>query len=358
MGRIGFIDLNSKESGDIYVFKGRPGNYEFEKSIEFGDTTSSYPINADISDFYLSLPLDLLNFRILKLPFSDRERLMKIVPFELESLTMESSDNLIFDVLVLGGSGDTFDVLVTYIERETFKNILAKLASLHIDPRTVTSLELQSVAKGPKEDFASRLLNPEKLDRDERTAAAKNELSANTINLRMGPFAYTKDIEKGRKTLRVTVALLFLLALMIDSYLAFGIIASRNESASIKRELRKVYTGRFPEDKRITDELYQMKSHMREMKEKGDALIGVYPLRFLLELSQRTMPGAAFNEISLDKDLFTMKGEANSMVEIDAMKKRLSEFLSDVSVSDIKPSISGKNFFTVVAKGYKTSDQK
>jgi hypothetical protein len=89
---------------------------------------------------------------------------------------------------------------------------------------------------------------------------------------------------------------------------------------------------------------------MREIKEKGDALLGVYPLQFLLDLSQKTVQGVAFNEIGLDRDLSTMKGEASSMDDIDKMKTRLSASRANVSVSDIKPLPTGKILFTVVAK--------
>lgn len=359
MQRIGFIDLKSKDSGDILIFKGSPGRYEFERSFEFlKNGVSTLPGNAGVSDFYLSLPLELLNFRIVKLPFSDKEKLKKVIPFELESLTLESSENVVFDALVLNSLGDSFEVLVAYIEKDILRNILAKLSSLRIDPEVVTSLELHAIAGGPKEDIASRLVSPESLDRDKRVAAARDELSGHTINLRTGPFAYTKHVEKTKKNLRVTVALSLALVLLIHAYLAFGIITAKRETASVKKELRTVYGGLFPEDKKITDELYQMKSHMKEMKEKGDTLIGIYPLRFLLDVSQKMVQGAAFSEISLDRDLITLKGEANSMSEIDAIKKKLAEFLMDVSVSDIKPSVSGKSFFTVIAKGYKTGERK
>jgi len=59
----------------------------------------------------------------------------------------------------------------------------------------------------------------------------------------------------------------------------------------------------------------------------------------------------AFNEIVLDKELSTMKGEAPSMDDVDKMKTRLSAPRTDVSVSDIKPLPSGKTLFTVVIKG-------
>jgi hypothetical protein len=93
---------------------------------------------------------------------------------------------------------------------------------------------------------------------------------------------------------------------------------------------------------------------MKEIKDKGDALIGAQPLQFLLDLSQKTPQGILFYEIAIDKDLITMKGEASSMDDVDKAKTRLSEVLKDVSVSDMKPSTAGKTLFTLVAKGRKS----
>jgi hypothetical protein len=59
----------------------------------------------------------------------------------------------------------------------------------------------------------------------------------------------------------------------------------------------------------------------------------------------------AYNEIDLEKGLIKLKAEAVSMKAIDQAKVRLSKYLSDVSVSEVKPAANGKFFFTVVAKG-------
>lgn len=350
-----FIDLHSrtadKLSGSIYIFAGRSGSYDIEKT---GEYVGGRPLPFDtsrISECMLSLPLELLNFRVLNLPFSDKEKLKKVIPFDLANLLMERSEDIVFDASVLGPSGDNFDVLVTCIEKGVLKEILSELASLQVDPQVVTSLELQAGVKEGTEGIALRVMSQERLSPEERVAAAKNELLNHTINLRTGPFAYTKDTEKTNKKLKLTAALLIALALFINAYLSFGILTAKSKAASVKKDVRSVYTALFPAEKRITDELYQMKSHMKEIREKGDALIGVHPLPLLLDLSQKNLHGISFNEIGLGRDLITMKGEAPSMNDIDRVKARLSEFLKEVSISDIKPSAGGKTLFTVIAKG-------
>lgn len=359
MKKIGFIDIAGQGgAGDtfsLYIFRSQSGGYELDETIRYPDEGFDGIKAGDINEFYLSLPLSMLNFRHLSLPFSDRERLNKVIPFELENLTMASSGKVVFDAIVLGGSGGSFDVLVTYIEGDVLKSILARLSNLNIDPRIVTSIELSAAVGGKEGSIASRLSVPVRLNPDERIAAARQELGGHTVNLRTGAAAYTKDAERTSRALRVTTALAIGFALVINADLAFRIIKTKGEISSIRRDIRVIYSGIFPEEKKISDELYQMKSHMREIQEKGNALSGVQPLEFLLDLSQsqKAVQGVTFNEIGVERDAVTMKGEAVSIEDIGRMKTSVSQFLSDVSVTDIKPSVSGRQFFTVVAKGHK-----
>ena len=355
MSRKGFVDLRAEGFAfEIYVFETGPAGHEYKSSITYSDgSASSLPESLnDIKEFYLGLPVELLDFRILRLPFSDRSKLVDVIPFELDTLIIDGSNSVIFDFIVLGAAEDKFDVLVAYMKKDMLKDILEKFSSLNIDPRIITSTGLRTVIKGDAGDILKCLAGPEETIRDERVRAAGEELQSHTINLRRGIFAYTKDAEKFGKAFKVSVVLLILLALLINSDLAFRIVTAKQETASLKREIRNVYAGLFPGEKRISNELYQMKSHLKEIQEKDKALTGVYPLKFMLELSRKN-PGVKFNEISLDRDMITMKGEAGSMDEITRMQSALSEFLSGVSISDIKPSEDGGTSFTVVAEDMK-----
>ncbi|MFA4916619.1 MAG: hypothetical protein WC560_08115 [Syntrophales bacterium] len=364
MKKIGFIDIHPQDldslleslSGSeerqeknnlfIYVFKKSSfKEYEFEKTIE-------YPSPAEITDigeFYLSIPTEILSFRIVKLPFSDKAKLRKVIPYELDSLIMGGSDSVVMDTMILNGDENGFDVLVIYIEKEVLNNIISNLALQDIEPRVVTSIDLHALVKAGQEELARRLINQERLNEFDRISAAAEEMSTPTINLRTGPLAYTKDNAKQGRTLKKTAILSILLALVINSNLAFNTIMTRKEASSIKGEIRRMYVGLFPDDKRIVDELYQMRAHIKDIREKSDALTGVSPLQFLMNLSQRASKGVVYNEIDLGKGLIKIKGEAFSMDEIGKMKIKLSEFLTDISV-DVRPATNGKIFFSLVAK--------
>lgn len=355
MKKTGFIDITEQDGTgnafSLYIFRRHDRGYEFERTVRYDRGTALSIQPDEVTEFYLSIPLSLLNFRVLSLPFSDRDRLNKIIPFELENLTMASSDKIVFDAIVLGGSGSIFDVLVIYMEEEILKNILTRLSSLNIDPRIVTSIELRAAVGDGKDNIVPRLSKPGGLNIDERIRAAHEELSGYTINIRTGAVAYTKDADKLRKSLALTTALGILLALVINADLAFRIIKTKGEISSVRRDIRNMYSGAFPGEKKISDELYQMRSHMKDIQERNNALSGMNPLQFLHDLSQKTVQGVSLNEIGIERGVVTMRGEAALMDDISRMKAMLSGFLSEVSVSDIKPSVSGKQFFTVIAKG-------
>lgn len=355
MKQIGVIDLKEwdakkedwAENISIHLFSGR---HAFEKTVTLATGAAPSGELNGIEIFHLSVPIGVLNFRRLKLPFSDRQKLREIIPFELDSLVLGGSATVVHDFLVLEGAENNFDILIAYMDNHILKDILTRLASMKIDPEIVTSLELQAVMNKGTTNLAERLTGFEALSADERIKATKAELSANTLNLRTGQFAYTRDTEKTNKTLKATAFLALLLSLVINAGLLLGYVSAKKETSSIKRDVRNTYSALFPSDKKITDEVYQLKAHIKELRDRDDMLAGVRPLGFMFELSQRTTQGTVFSEVTLDKDLVTIKGEAASMNITDILKKKLSEFLTEASITDLKPEDNGRVYFTIIAR--------
>jgi hypothetical protein len=372
MKTIGFIDIHpqnpigrsddSSESADkdrddksvIYLFKEANGGYTYDKTLDY----HSQDELVGIDEFYVSIPVTLLDFRMVNFPFSDREKIKKVLPIELDNLVLGGSEEIVFDAMIPDGDDSSVDVLVAYTGKNILNQILAELAGRNIDPRVITSIDLQTVDKtlktnseeGFQKSVAEQLLVPQEWNESDRIAQAKQEIGKPTVNLRTGQFVYTKDAERTGRALKVTVVLGFLLALVIHANILFKTIMIKKETAAIAQEMRVSYSGLFPGEKRTIDELYQLKSHIREVGEKNDALTGVNSLRFLLDLSKGTELNVVYTEIQIEKGLIKLKGESRSMDEVSKVKTKLSEFLSDVSVSDIKPAAQGKILFTVVAK--------
>ncbi|MDH7500356.1 MAG: hypothetical protein QHH30_08230 [candidate division NC10 bacterium] len=361
MRRIGFVDLKEKEGAEIfpvYVFKKTGRKWEFERSLELPPQTaasSSSPSLAGIGDFHLSLPLQWLNFRILNLPFSEPEKLREVIPFELDGIIMDRLEGVVFDAMVLGSSNGNYDILVAYANQESLKGVLRRLASLNIDPRRITCLDLRLLIQSGVDDFALRLLQPGELDfgSEDRIQAARQEIASPTINLRIGPLAPTEEAEKTERGLRILGVLSISLALLINAHLVAKATIAKKESSAIRSEMRAQYAALFPQEKNISDELYLLKSHMKEFQDKREALTDIDLLQLLMDLSEKNIQGVTFHEITVEKTLITIKGETPSANEIEKVKTNLETSLQEISISEMKPSGAGRFLFAMMAKGRK-----
>jgi len=347
-------DMDGEDKSVVYLFKDDNEGYNYIKTLAYDSPDEL----VDIDDYYISIPVSLLDFRIVTFPFSDKEKIKKALPIELDNLVFGGSEEIIFDTIIPDGGDDSFDVLVAYVGKNILRQILTEFAGRNIDPRCITSIDLQSVMKEIKDDgsdgfrktLAERLFVQQKWDEADRIAHAKQEIEKPTINLRAGQFVYTKDAEKMGRTLKITVLLGFLLAFVIHANILFQTIMTKKEAAAIAKEMRVSYSGLFPGEKKTIDELYQLKSHIKEIGEKNDTLTGVDSLKLLLGLSKNAESNIVYTEMQIEKGLIKLKGESRSTDELSKVKTKLSEILSDVSVSDVRPVAQGKILFTIVAK--------
>lgn len=351
MGNTLFIDIREEMLG-IYLFAVRGGGFElkdrrtypFPQHGDFPADISGY----DVENAYISLPLSSLNFRVIDLPFSDMDRIRDVLPFELDGLILGGAAGVVFDDIIVGKSDAASQVLAVYTEKTRIREILDKVKACNIDPAVITSLELRSLTK----DFApAKLASPAPLEDEERISLAIEEMKSPTVNLRRGEFAFTRDIEKTRKSLRMTGVLLILIALVLSGSLLFRIVSVRSEIAFLRNEMRKDYQALFPGEKNIVNELYQLKSHMKELKARQEIFLGGKPLHVLLGLSRLDRNGVVFNEVTVDRENLIFKGEAPSLGDVQKVKEELDIVFSEVRIADSKSSAQGRMLFTITAKG-------
>lgn len=354
MGRSIFVNLREEELC-TYVFDFQKGKYEIEETRKYPVSSRfDFPIDKvteDVENAYLSLPVSGLNFRVIDLPFSDKDRVREVLPFELDGIILGGTDRVIFDCVVVGSSDDKYQVLAVYIEKDSIREILSKLKSFNLDPVFITSIELRNILT----DFTpSGLFSPERVEGEDRISLAMEEMKAPTINLRREEFSYTRDTEKTKRSLKLTAALLICLAAVLSANFLAGMISAKYQIASLRNEMRKDYQALFPGEKNIMNELYQLKSHMKELKGKEDLFIGVDPLDILLKLSRLEKQGVVFNEIGTDRGNISMKGEAPSLSDIQQLKDKLDGLFNEVAISDSKSSAQGKMLFTITARERRT----
>ncbi|MDA8079420.1 MAG: hypothetical protein M0Z79_10835 [Nitrospiraceae bacterium] len=353
MSRTTFIDLKTNE---LSVYAGQNGKMERVLTTPVGErlSFSADGIPAD-AEPVLSLPLALLDARIIELPFSDINKIRELLPFELDGLVLGGSEGIVFDARLMGESNGKSRVLVAYIRKEILKDILWRLKASGLDPRIITSVELVHIVKSAsgEKGLADSLIAPPLLSEEERLAAAARETKDPTFNFRRGEFVYTADTEKAKKSLKATAFLAALLLAVIIADAGLMIAFAKRDIRSMKDELRRSYQALFPEEKKIANELYQLKAHIKELKDKQLSFVGSSPLQLLLDLSKTNRPGVVLSEITAERDLILLKGEGPSVDDAQRLKTDLDTVLTGVSLSETKPSGQGKILFTIIAKGRK-----
>lgn len=315
-------------------------------------TTSLQPTD----ECYLSLPLSFLNFRIIEMPFSDLRKVRELLPFELEGLIISGVSSVVFDAFVLGEQNGKYRVFVAYVTREILGDILSQLKKYNADPRLAISLELADIVQRSRgEDIAGLLQEPPVLPESALVETALREIAQPSFNFRRDEFAYTVDDRKQKQLLLTAAILLALIAAVFLADMAFVSLSLKRDNQSLRDGLRKTYQEVFPADKKISDEVYQMKAHLKELKEKEISFIGSSPLQVMLSLSKVVKPGIAFSEVTVESSLIVLKGECPSLGDTQKIKADLDPLFLEVNISETKPSSAqGKTQFTMTAKGRKS----
>jgi len=300
----------------------------------------------------LNLPVGLLNFRIVDMPFSDLRKVRELLPLQLEGLIFDGVSSVVIDAFVLGGSDGKFRVFAAYISKAVLGDILDRLKRRNLEPRHALSLDLVSaIRKSGNGDIADLLLSPAPLSNTERASLFLQEFAKPTFNFRRDEFSYTIDDAKQKRSLALAGVILCLILVVFLADRTLVMFSLRGENQAIRDGLRKTYQGIFPADKKISDEVYQMKAHLKELREKDSSFTGASPLEAMLDISRIVKPGVTFAEITVDTDLILLKGECPSLGDTQKIKTDLEKLFSDVNVSDIKPSAQNRTQFTVTAKG-------
>jgi type II secretory pathway component PulL len=357
MASIAFVDIFGEE-GNVYIFD--KGSQELRDRIHFslgeGGAFRMSGLPADIVESYLSVPLGMLNFRVLELPMMDMDKIKDVLPFELEGVILGSSENIVFDAKVLESGEAGQRVLAAYLDKPVLKGLLQGLKAFQIDPKAVTSIDLGSALEayaGGSGELGQLLLEHHVADGDERLERALKEMSNSTVNLRTGELSYTREAEQARRSLRFAAAAAILIVLIFAGDITLRTMATKRDIARIESAILEKYSEAFPgESPRAAKGLtYKMKSQLRELEQRVAFTTGVSPLEFLLELQGRNAPGLVFTDISLSGEAVVLKGEAPTLSDVDAVKGRLEGLLLDVTISETGRSAREKVMFTITAKG-------
>ncbi len=352
--RIGFIDLTI-DHPFIYLFQKKGSDYRFLDTIPFSVdreyTISIESIPEGMDRFYLSLPIDLLNFRIIKMPFSDQEKILTTLPYELEDIIAKPVDSIVFDCIIdrnreytSHGEARDHSILVAYIEKNMLKSILTDLDTLNMEPSVVTSLDLRYRLDHFSID---KVLEHVELSEKERRKLCIEEITTPTLNLRKGEFAHNKEIDKAKKWIKIggIISAMILLTLTAYGGLKFHWINKRIHS--YKSHMKEDYKKVFKNEKRVVSPLYQIKSHIKTIKDKQAFFYGISPLELVSDISSINNPNIIFNEVEINADMMKIKGDAQNMIDVERVQNELQKRFSDVRVIETRTSSDKRVVFSL-----------
>ncbi len=343
-----FIDIKNNET-KCYLFSVKNGRFEHMETKTYSGTEDYlYGLKnySNIDEVNISLSLNMLNFRILEMPFKDRGKILEVLPFELEDMILGGVDKVIMDAVVLNKTDNKYKILAVYVEKSLLGKILSELKTLSLDPSLITSIELRSILN---KFSTEKLINPVDIGDAERIKYAIEELINPSINLRKGEFVFRQHIEETRKGLKIASILLLLIFLVISADIFFQLYVTRTEISGIKKDLRKQYLELYPQEKNVINEYYQLQSHLKELIDRNSYLSGISALNTLKTLSQIERKSAIFNELIIERGILTLKGEADNLNDIQQVRDRLSQYFENVIISDSKSSLQNKMIFTITA---------
>ncbi len=91
----------------------------------------------EVDSCILGLPLSLISLRNLTLPFSDRRKMLQVLPLELEEQLLVPIEDQVVDFQVTGRQGTGSHLLVGAVEKEVLHKLLSLLKENGLTPKVV-----------------------------------------------------------------------------------------------------------------------------------------------------------------------------------------------------------------------------
>ena len=347
---IGFIDWTEGKLS-LYVFKKKGSQYTHVDTLtvpvneELNQSFLASVVKPNIEQVYLSVPINLLTLRELRFPFSDKNKIKETIPYELEGILLGSVSDYSIDCIITDISDSGSNALAACMEKTKLRHVIDLFLSVGLEPLVITSLDLRLYSKN-----INMLFEGPTLGEGIRAEAAREELVNLSINLRQNDLAYKGDIERIKKSLRLTGVLVFLILLIIGSYAAIKLITLKKDNALITKELNAIYHSAFPADTKIADAVRQFKGNLHSLKEKKTILVGIPVLDILLDIANHKNKNITLNELNIDEENMLIKGTGLSFENTDEFKNALSSSFADVKVVDSKSSPDKKISFSIIMK--------
>lgn len=294
---------------------------ETEEKIE--DLLNVLDRNRDIR---LYIGLDAFSMRKTVLPHFEREKLMEILPFEMEGLFLNPSSALVFDFYPLRPAENNTEGLVFALKKE--------MAGQYISPFVKAGLNIVS-------------LSPSWDDRLSEFGIEEEVFYKTPLNLAHAGLTGEKKMKKAMDVYRTAFiyAAAVLLVFMLGLSVRYALILKKE--AGMKKEVSAVYAGLFPGQKMPQDLYYGVQAKLVELKHNYKVFKGIEVLNVLKSVSESTRDGIRVKEINMDGNKVTLKGEGADYAVVEQFKNNLKKNFGDVQLLETKNMPDSKSGFAI-----------
>ncbi|GBD98511.1 hypothetical protein BMS3Abin07_00526 [bacterium BMS3Abin07] len=332
----------------LSIFEKEQAAFVFRESHEL-KTDDAYlsGIIGKLDKIYFSMPLKHLHFRILKLPFSDKQKINDIIPLQLEGMTVGNVKDMIYDFVVTGKDEDNYSVAVVFTDRASLRRQIDALGVYGIKPEVVTNVDIYTVLSGGRPEELAGVVE---LTEKEVVDIMSGILSDGFIDLAKGEFSYSGDIERAKNYFRFSAAALIVIYVLLSIHFLFEI---RNLSAGqrdVKQAMNELYKQLVPEDRKIINPLYQLKSKRKEINQRAKELNDARPLHVIRSIAEAWENKGVAESISIDENYITVKGEAGSVSDAQDIADSLRQRFGAAPVIETEKTTGGKVGFTIQLK--------
>ncbi len=346
----GFIDWTEGEIC-LYVFEKKGSDYILADTISTSFEGEVNPNSLDplsktnIEYIYLSVPLNLLSLREMSFPFSDKNKIKETLAYELEGVLLGNINDYSIDHIITESFENGSKVLAVCIEKTRLQKIINTFLSPGLEPKVITSVDLRLSAGKPE-----NLLGDPAFSKEIRAEAVREELLNPSINLRQEDLAYTGDIERTKKTFRLTTVLVLVLLLILGADTTLRFRSLKKEYTLLTKEINTTYRHAFPADRKIVDAVRQFKGNLNLLMAKKAVLEGIPVLDTLLDIADLKDNNITLHEFTAEGRNILIKGATVSFENVESFKNILSSLFTDVKVLNSNASADKKISFTITMK--------
>jgi hypothetical protein len=274
----------------------------------------------------LYIGMDAFSMRKIVLPDLDRDKMLEVLPFEMEGLFLSPSSDLVFDFCSLRPAENGMECLVFALKKET--------AEQYIAPFVKAGLNIVS-------------LSPLWDDKLSESFIDEGVFYKTALNLAPAGLTGSKNKKKAMDVYRtafiyaIAVLLIFISGLSVRYYLIL------KKETRMNKEVAEGYASLFPGQKMPSDLYYGIQSKLVELKQNYRVFKGMEVLGILKSISESSREGVRVKEINMDGNKAIVKGEGSDYAVVEQFRNNLKKSFNNLQLLETKSLPDNKVVFVV-----------